>query len=67
MERNLVRSAYGALGALLGGVQGMMVTGIDEAYAISTEKTACQGLKVLQILAHETDLIEIADPLGGSY
>ncbi len=67
IELNLVRGAYGALGAVLGGVQGMMVTGIDEAYAIPTEKTACQGLRVQQILAHETDVTETADPLGGSY
>ena len=67
IELNLVRGAYGALGAVLGGVQGMMVTGIDEAFAIPTEKTACQGLRVQQILAHETDAIETADPLGGSY
>ncbi|MDY7034288.1 MAG: methylmalonyl-CoA mutase family protein [Thermodesulfobacteriota bacterium] len=67
IELNLVRGAYGTLGAVLGGVQGMMVTGIDEAYAIPTEKTACQGLKVQQILAYETDVTETADPLGGSY
>jgi len=67
IELNLVRGAYGALGAVLGGVQGMMVTGIDEAYAIPTEKTACQGLRVQQILAEETDVIETSDPLGGSY
>ena len=67
IELNLVRGAYGALGAVLGGVQGMMVTGIDEAYAIPTEKTACQGLQVQQVLAEETDVIETADPLAGSY
>jgi methylmalonyl-CoA mutase N-terminal domain/subunit len=67
IELNLVRGAYGALGAVLGGVQGMMVTGIDEAYAIPTEKTACQGLRVQQILAEETDVVETADPLAGSY
>jgi len=67
IELNLVRGAYGALGAVLGGVQGMMVTGIDEAYAIPTEKTARQGLRVQQILAEETDATETVDPLGGSY
>ncbi|TEU15695.1 MAG: methylmalonyl-CoA mutase, partial [Anaerolineales bacterium] len=64
---NIVRAAYGALAAALGGTQSLQVAGYDEAIAIPTEEAATIGLRTQQILAYETGVTTVADPLGGSY
>lgn len=66
-ENNLVRGAYGLLANILGGAQGMLQPALDEAYAIPTEHTARLALRTQQILAYETGICKVADPLGGSY
>jgi methylmalonyl-CoA mutase N-terminal domain/subunit len=66
-ENNLVRGAYGLLANILGGAQGMLQPAMDEAYAIPTEHTARLALRTQQILAFETGITKVADPLGGSY
>jgi methylmalonyl-CoA mutase N-terminal domain/subunit len=66
-ENNLVRGAYGLLANILGGAQGMLQPAMDEAYAIPTEHTARLALRTQQILAYETGITKVADPLGGSY
>ena len=66
-ENNLVRGAYGLLANILGGAQGMLQPAMDEAYAIPTENTAQLALRTQQILAYETGMTKVADPLGGSY
>ncbi len=66
-ELNLIRGAYGALALALAGVQSMLVAAKDEAFAIPTEETARLALATQQILAEETDVTNVVDPLGGSY
>lgn len=66
-ENNLVRGAYGLLANILGGAQGMLQPAMDEAYAIPTEHTAKLALRTQQILAFETGITKVVDPLGGSY
>jgi len=64
---NIIRAAYGALAAVLGGTQSLQVAGYDEAIAIPTEEAATIALRTQQILAYETGVTASADPLGGSY
>ncbi len=64
---NIIRAAYGALAAVLGGTQSLQVAGYDEAIAIPTEEAATIALRTQQILAYETGVTATADPLGGSY
>lgn len=66
-ELNLVRGTIGSLAGALGGVQAMLGTTIDEAYAIPTERTQHLALRTQQIVALETDVCATADPLGGSW
>jgi methylmalonyl-CoA mutase N-terminal domain/subunit len=66
-ELNIVRAAYGALAAALGGCQAMLVAGYDEAYAIPTERAALLALRTQQVLAEESGVTKTVDPLGGSY
>lgn len=66
-EMNIARSAYGVLGCALGGTQGMLLGGYDEAYALPTERTARMALMTQQICAEETDAAATIDPLAGSY
>jgi methylmalonyl-CoA mutase, N-terminal domain len=66
-EANLVRGAYSALGCALGGVQGMWISGYDEAFATPTEKASTLALRTMQILAEETGVRATIDPLGGGY
>jgi len=66
-ENNLVRGAYGLLANILGGAQGMLQPAMDEAYAIPTEHTARLALRTQQILAYETGITKVVDPLGGAY
>lgn len=66
-EINIVRGTLGCLGAVLGGVQGMLLAGYDEAYDIPTETTQRIALRTQQIVGYESDATATADPLGGSY
>ncbi|MFQ5987805.1 MAG: methylmalonyl-CoA mutase family protein [Dehalococcoidia bacterium] len=66
-ECNIVRIAYQALGAVLGGVQSMHTTSYDEPICLPTEKSALLALRTQQVLAYETGVVNVADPLGGSY
>ena len=64
---NVVRATVQALGAVLGGCQSLHVSGYDEALALPTEQSALLALRTQQILAHESGVADIVDPLGGSY
>ena len=64
---NIVRVAYQALAAVLGGTQSLHANGYDEALALPTEQAATVALRTQQILADETSVPDVADPLGGSY
>jgi methylmalonyl-CoA mutase N-terminal domain/subunit len=66
-ENNVVRVAYQALAAVLGGTQSLHTNSRDEALALPTEDSARLALRTQQILAHETGVAESADPLGGSW
>lgn len=64
---NIIRAAYHALTAVLGGVQSLHVSSYDEAYSIPTEEAALLSLRTQQILQEETGITDVVDPLGGSY
>jgi methylmalonyl-CoA mutase N-terminal domain/subunit len=64
---NIVRTALQALAAILGGAQSLHTNGLDEAYAIPSEEAMKIALRTQQILAEETRVPNVADPLGGSY
>ena len=64
---NVVRVAYQALSAVLGGTQSLHTNGYDEALALPTEGAATLALRTQQILAEETGVTDTADPLAGSY
>lgn len=64
---NLVRNAYGALSAVLSGANGMTINAYDEALGIPTEEAVTLSLRTSQILAEETGVTKVTDPLGGSY
>jgi len=64
---NVIRAAYAALAAVLGGTQSLQVASYDEPIAIPTEEAATLAVRTQQILAHETGAASVADPLGGSY
>jgi methylmalonyl-CoA mutase N-terminal domain/subunit len=64
---NVVRVAYQALAAVLGGTQSLHTNGYDEALALPTEQAATLALRTQQVLAEETGAADTADPLGGSY
>lgn len=66
-ENNIVRAAYQALAAALGGAQSMALSCFDEALALPTEFSQQLALRTQQVLAHETGIRNVADPLGGSY
>ena len=66
-ENNIVRTAYQALAAILGGAQSLAVCSFDEALALPTEKSVRVSLRTQQILAHEAGVTDTVDPLGGSY
>jgi methylmalonyl-CoA mutase, N-terminal domain len=66
-ENNIVRVAYQALAAVLGGAQSLAVCSFDEALAIPTEKSVRLSLRTQQILEHEAGVTDTIDPLGGSY
>lgn len=64
---NVVRVAYQALAAVLGGTQSLHTNGYDEALALPTEEAATLALRTQQILSSETGVADTADPLAGSY
>jgi len=66
-QANMIRGTLGCLGAVLGGAQGMLLAGYDEAFDIPTEETARLALRTQQIVGYESDATATADPLGGSY
>jgi methylmalonyl-CoA mutase N-terminal domain/subunit len=64
---NVVRVAYQALAAALGGAQSLHTNSLDETYALPTEESVTLALRTQQILAYETGVANVIDPLGGSY
>jgi len=64
---NIVRTAIQALAAVLGGTQSLHTNGLDEAYAIPSEFAMKLALRTQQIIAEETNVTQVIDPLGGSY
>jgi methylmalonyl-CoA mutase N-terminal domain/subunit len=66
-ENNVVRTAYEALAAVLGGTQSLHTNSFDEALALPTEHAATIALRTQQVLAFETGVTDTADPLAGSY
>jgi methylmalonyl-CoA mutase, N-terminal domain len=64
---NVVRTAYQALAAALGGVQTLATSSFDEALGLPSAEAVHLSLKTQQVLAYETDAIAAVDPLGGSY
>jgi methylmalonyl-CoA mutase, N-terminal domain len=66
-EINIARVAIQALAGALGGTQSLHTDSYDEALALPTEKAARIALRTQQIVAHETGVADVADPLGGSY
>jgi methylmalonyl-CoA mutase N-terminal domain/subunit len=66
-QNNIVRVAYQALAAVLGGTQSLHTNSLDETLALPTEQAVQLALRTQQIIAHETGVAEVIDPLGGSY
>jgi methylmalonyl-CoA mutase N-terminal domain/subunit len=64
---NLIRTSIQGLGAALSGVQAMEIPGYDEALAIPSEDAARLALRIQQVVAEETNVDKVTDPLGGSY
>ncbi len=64
---NIVRVAYQALAAVLGGTQSLHTNSLDETLALPTEQAVQVALRTQQILAHEAGVAEVIDPVGGSY
>jgi methylmalonyl-CoA mutase, N-terminal domain len=66
-DNNIVRVTVQALAAVLGGTQSLHTNSKDEALALPTEKAVEIALRTQQILAHESGVADVVDPLGGSY
>ena len=66
-ENNIVRTAYEALAAVLGGTNSLHTNSLDETFALPSEKAAKIALRTQQVLAYETGVASVADPLGGSW
>jgi methylmalonyl-CoA mutase N-terminal domain/subunit len=66
-ENNIARTAIEALAGVLGGTQSLHTNSLDEALALPSEKAARLALRTQQIIAHETNVANVADPLGGSW
>jgi len=66
-EVNIARTAIEALAGVLGGTQSLHTNSMDEALALPTEKAARIALRTQQVIAHETGVAHVADPLGGSW
>lgn len=66
-ENNIVRVAWQALAAVLGGTQSLHTNSMDETLALPTEKAALIALRTQQLIAHESGVANTIDPLAGSY
>ncbi len=66
-DNNVVRTAFQALAAVLGGTQSLHTNALDEALGLPTPSSARLALRTQQILAHETGVPDAIDPLGGSF
>jgi methylmalonyl-CoA mutase N-terminal domain/subunit len=66
-DNNLIRSTIQALAAVLGGTQSLHVNSRDEALGLPTEESAQLSLRTQQVIAHESGVADVVDPLGGSY
>jgi methylmalonyl-CoA mutase N-terminal domain/subunit len=64
---NVVRTAFEALAAVLGGAQSLHTNSLDEAYALPSQQAVTLALRTQQVIAHESGVTEAPDPLGGSY
>jgi len=64
---NVVRAAYHALAAILGGAQSLHVDSYDEAYSVPSEEASLLSLRTQQIIEAETQVTQVVDPLGGSF
>ncbi|MBM4432687.1 MAG: methylmalonyl-CoA mutase [Chloroflexi bacterium] len=64
---NVIRSAYHALAAALGGAQSLHIDGYDEAYSVPSEEASILSLRNQQIIEVETQVTQVVDPLGGSF
>lgn len=64
---NVIRTGMQALAAVLGGAQSLHTNGYDEAFAIPTEDAMQMALRTQQVIADETNVTQVVDPLGGSY
>ncbi|MDA0360544.1 MAG: methylmalonyl-CoA mutase family protein [Proteobacteria bacterium] len=64
---NIMRTTVQALAAVLGGAQSLHTNGMDEAFAIPTEEAMKIALRTQQVIADETNVANVIDPLGGSY
>ncbi len=66
-ENNIVRTAFQALAGVLGGTQSLHTNSMDEALALPTEKAVKIAVRTQQIIAHESGVAKVIDPLAGSY
>ncbi|HEV2427598.1 MAG TPA: methylmalonyl-CoA mutase family protein, partial [Acidimicrobiales bacterium] len=66
-ENNLARTAIEALAGVLGGTQSLHTNAMDEALALPSDRAARLALRTQQIIAYETNVAHVADPLGGSF
>jgi methylmalonyl-CoA mutase N-terminal domain/subunit len=64
---NIIRVAFQALAAVLGGTQSLHTNSFDEAYALPSEQAVTVALRTQQLIAHESGVVDTVDPLGGSY
>jgi methylmalonyl-CoA mutase N-terminal domain/subunit len=66
-DNNIVRTTIEALAGVMGGTQSLHTNAMDEVYALPTQHAAEVALRTQQVIAHETNIAHVADPLGGSY
>src|SRR5574340_1573814 len=66
-DNNIVRTAYQALAAVLGGTQSLHTNSKDEALSLPTEESVRIALRTQQVLAYESGVADVVDPLAGSY
>jgi methylmalonyl-CoA mutase N-terminal domain/subunit len=66
-ENNIVRTAVEALAAVMGGTQSLHTNSLDEVFALPTDRAVTIALRTQQIIAEETGIANVIDPLGGSY
>src|SRR5580700_6894893 len=66
-QNNIVRTAIQALAAVLGGCQSLHTNSLDEAYALPSEHAVTIALRTQQVIAYESGVVNVPDPLGGGY